>query len=172
MDEMTLFHADDYVHFLSHVNPDNSTLYQKEILRCTNIFFFFYVSSVRQISLKIFFSRTDNVDVDCPVFDGLWKFCQLYTGGSVGTDLLLRVSSLARVLRLSTCLHFRRSIQAEPRRGRHCYQLGWWSAPRQEIRSQRLLLCERHRVSHSRTSQVCAALVVALYSNNLVERAY
>jgi len=115
MDEMTLFHADDYVHFLSHVNPDNSTLYQKEILRCTNIFFFFYVSSVRQISLKIFFSRTDNVDVDCPVFDGLWKFCQLYTGGSVGTDLLLRVSGLARVLRSSTRLHFRRSIQAEPR---------------------------------------------------------
>lgn len=27
---------------------------------------------------------TDNVDVDCPVFDGLFKFCQIYAGGSVG----------------------------------------------------------------------------------------
>ena len=24
------------------------------------------------------------MDVDCPVFDGLFKFCQMYTGGSVG----------------------------------------------------------------------------------------
>lgn len=24
------------------------------------------------------------MDVDCPVFDGLFKYCQIYTGGSVG----------------------------------------------------------------------------------------
>ena len=28
---------------------------------------------------------SDNVDVDCPVFDGLFRYCQLYTGGSIGT---------------------------------------------------------------------------------------
>ena len=25
-----------------------------------------------------------NVGEDCPVFDGLFKFCQLYTSGSIG----------------------------------------------------------------------------------------
>ena len=28
-----------------------------------------------------------NIDVDCPVFDGLFKFCQISTGGSVGGDI-------------------------------------------------------------------------------------
>jgi histone deacetylase 1/2 len=58
-EQMTAFHADDYVHFLKHVTPDNTIEYQRELIRY-------------------------NVDVDCPVFDGLFKFCQIYTGGSIG----------------------------------------------------------------------------------------
>jgi len=58
-EEMTMFHADDYIHFLQHVSPDNQTEYTQELQRY-------------------------NADVDCPVFDGLFKFCQMYTGGSVG----------------------------------------------------------------------------------------
>jgi len=58
-DQMTKFHSDDYVHFLQHVTPDNMHEYSTELSRY-------------------------NVDVDCPVFDGLFKFCQMYTGGSVG----------------------------------------------------------------------------------------
>ena len=30
------------------------------------------------------FTFTVNVGEDCPVFDGLFEFCQLSTGGSVG----------------------------------------------------------------------------------------
>ncbi len=26
---------------------------------------------------------------DCPVFDGLWKYCQIYTGASVGAAVKL-----------------------------------------------------------------------------------
>lgn len=58
-EEMTKFHTDDYVEFLRLVTPDN----QHEHLR----------------QLKRF-----NVGEDCPVFDGLYQFCQLYTGGSIG----------------------------------------------------------------------------------------
>jgi histone deacetylase 1/2 len=57
--EMTRFHADDYIHFLQHVTPDNQSEYSSETSRY-------------------------NIDVDCPVFDGLFKFCQLYSGGSLG----------------------------------------------------------------------------------------
>lgn len=34
---------------------------------------------------------TVNVGEDCPVFDGLFEFCQLSTGGSVGMILGLRL---------------------------------------------------------------------------------
>ena len=33
--EMTKFHADDYVHFLQHVSPDNMNEYSRELNRCT-----------------------------------------------------------------------------------------------------------------------------------------
>ncbi|GJP33765.1 hypothetical protein CLOM_g18281 [Closterium sp. NIES-68] len=57
--DMCRFHSDDYVEFLRTVTPEN----QHEQLRM----------------LKRF-----NVGEDCPVFDGLYQFCQTYTGGSVG----------------------------------------------------------------------------------------
>jgi hypothetical protein len=44
---------------LADVTPDNMSDYSRELNRY-------------------------NVDVDCPVFDGLFKFCQMYSGGSVG----------------------------------------------------------------------------------------
>ena len=57
--QMALFHTDDYVDFLSRVTPDNQTNYIRELTRY-------------------------NLDVDCPVFDGLFKYCQTYCGGSIG----------------------------------------------------------------------------------------
>ena len=32
----------------------------------------------------VFFFLSVNVGEDCPVFDGLFEFCQLSTGGSIG----------------------------------------------------------------------------------------
>ncbi|KAL3701726.1 hypothetical protein R1sor_019748 [Riccia sorocarpa] len=57
--DLCRFHADDYVAFLRAVTPET----QHEQAR----------------ALKRF-----NVGEDCPVFDGLYAFCQTYAGGSVG----------------------------------------------------------------------------------------
>ncbi|KAE8672748.1 Histone deacetylase 1 [Hibiscus syriacus] len=57
--DLCRFHADDYVNFLRSVTPET----QQDQLR----------------QLKRF-----NVGEDCPVFDGLYSFCQIYAGGSVG----------------------------------------------------------------------------------------
>ncbi|KAL6509916.1 Homeobox protein HD-1 [Orobanche gracilis] len=57
--DLCRFHADDYVAFLRSITPET----QQEQLR----------------QLKRF-----NVGEDCPVFDGLYSFCQTYAGGSVG----------------------------------------------------------------------------------------
>ena len=57
--EMTLFHADDYIHFLRTVTPDNETTFGTDLDRF-------------------------NIDIDCPIFDGVYRFCQISAGGSVG----------------------------------------------------------------------------------------
>lgn len=70
--DLCKFHADDYVAFLRGITPET----QQDQLR----------------QLKRF-----NVGEDCPVFDGLYSFCQTYAGGSVGGALKLNqgVSDIA-----------------------------------------------------------------------------
>jgi len=57
--QMTAFHTDDYIDFLRRVTPDNQMQFLKELPRYS-------------------------LDVDCPVFDGLYQYCQISAGGSVG----------------------------------------------------------------------------------------
>jgi len=50
-----------------------------------------------------------NVGEDCPVFDGLYEFCQLSTGGSIGiTPVQLILSMVALMscwLKLTYCIN-------------------------------------------------------------------
>lgn len=56
--EMTQFHTDEYVDFLSRVSPDNVDQYPRE-------------------------QSKFNVGDDCPVFDGLFEYCSIAAGGSM-----------------------------------------------------------------------------------------
>lgn len=56
--EMTQFHTDEYIDFLSKVTPDNMDSFAKE-------------------------QGKYNVGDDCPVFDGLFEFCGISAGGSM-----------------------------------------------------------------------------------------
>ncbi|KAB8360655.1 hypothetical protein FH972_024393 [Carpinus fangiana] len=56
--EMTQFHTDEYIDFLSKVTPDNMDNFAKE-------------------------QGKFNVGDDCPVFDGLFEFCGISAGGSM-----------------------------------------------------------------------------------------
>ncbi|KAI0067829.1 histone deacetylase complex catalytic component RPD3 [Artomyces pyxidatus] len=56
--EMTQFHSDDYVDFLSRITPSNMNSFVKEQHKC-------------------------NVGDDCPVFDGLFDYCSISAGGSM-----------------------------------------------------------------------------------------
>lgn len=58
---MTAFHSDDYVDFLRNITPDNMQQFVKQ--------------------LHMF-----NVGEDCPVFDGMYEFCQISAGGSIGAS--------------------------------------------------------------------------------------
>ncbi|CAI2353412.1 unnamed protein product [Caenorhabditis sp. 36 PRJEB53466] len=57
-EDMTRFHTDEYMTFLKSANPDNLKSFNKQMLKF-------------------------NVGEDCPLFDGLYEFCQLSSGGSL-----------------------------------------------------------------------------------------
>jgi histone deacetylase 1/2 len=58
--EMTRFHSEEYINFLEKVSPDNKDQFQGPMQR-------FNVGEY----------------TDCPVFDGLFEFTQIYTGASI-----------------------------------------------------------------------------------------
>jgi len=86
-EEMTRFHADDYIDFLRHVTPDNVEDYGVEMQRY-------------------------NIGVDCPVFDGLFKFCQMYSGGSVGAAYKLNRGDADIAINWSGGLHHAKRSEA------------------------------------------------------------
>ncbi|KAI9340665.1 putative histone deacetylase HDAC3 protein [Zopfochytrium polystomum] len=58
-DEMTDFHAEDYIEFLKRVTPDNVKYFSK------------------------FLERFNLGSEDCPVFEGMFDLCRLSSGGSI-----------------------------------------------------------------------------------------
>ena len=58
--DLTAFHTDEYIQFLKDVSPENmqETQYRSVLDR-------------------------HNICEDCPIFDGLYEYCQTYTGGSL-----------------------------------------------------------------------------------------
>ena len=84
---MTKFHSDEYIEFLRLITPDN----QHEHMR----------------QLKRF-----NCAEDCPVFDGLFNFCQIYTGGSVGGAVQLNHKKTDTVINWAGGLHHAKKNEA------------------------------------------------------------
>ncbi|GMI59208.1 hypothetical protein ScalyP_jg8355 [Parmales sp. scaly parma] len=84
---LTRFHSDDYVNFLNTITPDNSSSYVRQLQRF-------------------------NVGEDCPVFDGLFEFCQLYTSGSIGGAARLNENLSDIVINWSGGLHHAKKAEA------------------------------------------------------------
>lgn len=86
--EIEGFHAEDYVDFLSRVTPDNVGEFKKEML------------------------ARFNVGDDCPVFDGLFDFCQRYTGGSIEGARKLNMGQADICVNWSGGLHHAKKFEA------------------------------------------------------------
>jgi histone deacetylase 1/2 len=78
-DHMTRYHSDDYVNFLRIITPgtDPTPHFCEYPHKITD--------NMGEYSRQL---QRFNVGEDCPVFDGLFEFCQLYTSGSIGTKLI------------------------------------------------------------------------------------
>ena len=85
--EMTKFHSDDYINFLKIITPDNMSDYVRNLQRF-------------------------NIGEDCPVFDGLYEYCQLYTSGSVGGAARLNEGYTDIVINWSGGLHHAKKSEA------------------------------------------------------------
>jgi len=85
--EMTQFHADDYVKFLRLITPDNMHEYTKQLQRF-------------------------NVGEDCPVFDGMYQFCQISTGGSIGGAIKLNHGEADIAINWAGGLHHAKKSEA------------------------------------------------------------
>ena len=77
--EMTQFHSDEYVDFLNKITPNNMNQFVKEQHKCWSISHSGMLDNTHWQH-----RRTDNVGDDCPVFDGLFEYCSISAGGSMG----------------------------------------------------------------------------------------
>ena len=84
---MTKFHSDDYIRFLRSIRPDNMSEYTKQMQRF-------------------------NVGEDCPVFDGLYEFCQLSAGGSIAAAVKLNKQAADIAINWAGGLHHAKKSEA------------------------------------------------------------
>lgn len=84
---MTKYHSDEYIRFLRSIRPDNMNEYNKQMQKF-------------------------NVGEDCPVFDGLYEFCQLSTGGSVAGAVKLNKQACDIAVNWSGGLHHAKKSEA------------------------------------------------------------
>eukprot|EP00808_Paulinella_micropora_P011474 g42088.t1 len=88
-EEMIKFHAADYIDFLHRVTPDNA----KD-----------YIHQLRKFNLGPY--------TDCPIFDGLYEFCQLYTGGSLDGAVKLNHGLVDIAINWSGGLHHAKKAES------------------------------------------------------------
>ncbi|KAA0186253.1 Histone deacetylase [Fasciolopsis buskii] len=98
MNDMVTFHSQEYVEFLRDVTPNNVHTFPKEKL------------------------LTYNIGEDCPIFDGIYQFCSMYTGASLQAAKYLNNDASIPII-LIFCLY---------EGYRYCYQLVRRVASRQK----------------------------------------
>jgi len=87
--EMAVFHSEDYVNFLSRITPDNLRQYHGQMQK---------------------FNAGEYTD--CPVFDGLFEFTQLYTGASLDGAIRLNAGDTDVAINWSGGLHHAKKSEA------------------------------------------------------------
>lgn len=85
--EMTRFHSDEYINFLKIVTPESVNDHYQMLSRF-------------------------NVLEDCPVFDGLWEYCQIAAGGSLAGAARLNTGESSVAINWAGGLHHAKKAEA------------------------------------------------------------
>jgi histone deacetylase 1/2 len=94
---MSQFHTDEYVDFLYRINPENANGYAREQQKCERLTSSTTRARYLQLNTRL---CSDNVGDDSPIFDGLFEYCSISAGGSMGQSacrLLVRNSRLTTI---------------------------------------------------------------------------
>ncbi|TGZ71357.1 hypothetical protein CRM22_002700, partial [Opisthorchis felineus] len=86
--DMITFHSQDYAEFLRDVTPHNMHTFPKEKL------------------------LTYNIGEDCPIFDGIYQFCSIYTGASLQAAKYLNNEVADIAINWSGGLHHAKKFEA------------------------------------------------------------
>ncbi|KAI3428482.1 hypothetical protein D9Q98_007307 [Chlorella vulgaris] len=86
-EDMATFHSEDYIDFLRNVSPDNAAQFAREL-------------------------REYNMYEDCPVFDGLYEYCQIAAGGSLGAAVKLNYQTADIAINWAGGLHHAKRSEA------------------------------------------------------------
>ena len=138
---MTRFHSDDYINFLKVVSPDNMQEYIRQLQRF-------------------------NVGEDCPVFDGLFEFCQLYTSGSIGGAARLNQDKADIVINWAGGLHHAKKAEASG----FCYVNDCVLAILELLKKHERVLyidIDIHHGDVSNCDRLCTSAIVALLTRDL-----
>lgn len=76
---MSSFHTDEYVHFLHSVTPETAEKMTYQGTRCMDFLELLFIRV-----LTTFFSQQVLVGEDNPAFEGVFEFCSISAGGSIG----------------------------------------------------------------------------------------
>ncbi|KAF3779053.1 Histone deacetylase 9 [Nymphaea thermarum] len=85
--ELAQFHSADYVEFLHRITPDTQHLFRNELAKY-------------------------NLGEDCPVFDNLFEFCQIYAGGTIDAARRLNNKLCDIAINWSGGLHHAKKCEA------------------------------------------------------------
>ena len=85
--DMNAFHSDEYIRFIHDISPENMS------------------DSLHQLERY-------NLGADCPVFDGLYEYCQTYCGGSISGAARINQGSADIVLNWAGGMHHAKKGEA------------------------------------------------------------
>uniref|UniRef100_A0A8C6WRF1 Histone deacetylase n=1 Tax=Neogobius melanostomus TaxID=47308 RepID=A0A8C6WRF1_9GOBI len=116
-EEMTKYHSDDYIKFLRSIRPDNMSEYSKQMQRCRltkmrHSFILILTAGFLTFLLFVIFPSLSQRGEDCPVFDGLFEFCQLSGGGSVAGAVKLNKQQTDIAINWAGGLHHAKKSEA------------------------------------------------------------
>jgi histone deacetylase 1/2 len=86
-EDLTKFHSDDYINFLHRISPGNMHEFPTQLQKF-------------------------NVGEDCPVFEGVYEFCQLSAGGSIASAVKLNHGSADIAINWAGGLHHAKKQEA------------------------------------------------------------
>lgn len=104
-EEMNRFHSPDYIRTLQTLEPESG----QDLSSCNYLNTEYHSSVLKE---RTYFSNSVHICEDCPVFTGLYEFCQISAGGSIAGAIKLNKKATDIAINWSGGLHHAKKSEA------------------------------------------------------------